>query len=226
MSACKTTEAESERRQKISAAFKGKSRGPGKPWSAEARERQSNVIRLRWENTSEERRGEIGDKISATLAKSVRVDEGHKQCSKCGQTLSNESFPKDSRIKDGLFGVCKGCQTEKSTQWAAEHPDKVLGFRRAHYNIDFNELWEKQGGLCALCNEPMLPRGKAAKSVVVDHDHSCCPPNPGRAHSSCGKCVRGLLHSACNRFLGLLEKNPGKIVQASDYLDQWREKAK
>jgi hypothetical protein len=40
MPACKNLEAELERRQKISAAFKGKPRGPGKAWNVEARERE------------------------------------------------------------------------------------------------------------------------------------------------------------------------------------------
>lgn len=223
MPACKTVEAEAERRRKISAASKGVPKGPGKPWTEEARARHSNVIRLRWANTPEERRQETASRISAALTKSVLVDAEHKQCSSCNHVLPNNSFGEDSRNRDGRFGVCKNCQSEKSKQWASDHPDKILGFRRAHYNINFNLLWEKQGGLCALCGEPMLPRGKSAKSVVVDHDHGCCPPRPGRSQSSCGKCVRGLLHQACNRFLGHLEKNPKKVEQALGYLRQWRE---
>ena len=147
-----------------------------------------------------------------------------KTCTKCGQDkVVPDDFPKDARNKDGLFGVCKACMSERSSAWAAAHPERVLDFRHGHYNIDFNAMWERQGGLCAMCGEAMLPRGKSLKSVVIDHDHACCPPRPGRAGSSCGKCVRGLIHRHCNMLLGVIEKNQAKLVLAGDYLRQWRE---
>lgn len=57
----------------------------------------------------------------------------------------------------------------------------------------FNDLAEKQGGVCAICGE--LPHGNSPKSSVlhVDHDHTT------------GK-VRGLLCGPCNRVLGIVQK--------------------
>lgn len=72
--------------------------------------------------------------------------------------------------------------------------------------------------LCAVCGEPMLPKGKDALSVVVDHDHGCCPPN-----RSCGHCVRGLIHQRCNSILGSSEDNLKLLDAAIAYLKRWRE---
>jgi len=224
MPACKVTEAELERRDKISKALRGHSKGPRKPWNDESRTNQAKVIQLRWDNTTDDRRSEIGSKISAARSGSLIVEDPNlKRCRRCKRVLPKESFLKDSRNKDGLFGTCKNCQSERSKEWAANHPDQTINFRRNQYNIDFNALWEQQKGMCALCGEPMLPRGKEANSVVVDHDHQCCPPRPGRAGSSCGKCVRGLLHRQCNLLLGLLEKNQSKLDLAVKYLNRWKE---
>lgn len=57
---------------------------------------------------------------------------------------------------------------------------------------EFHKMWDNQSGLCGICNEPMLPDGNFKNSVHVDHDHKT------------GK-VRGLLHSVCNRKLGIIE---------------------
>ena len=46
----------------------------------------------------------------------------------------------------------------------------------------------RQGGLCALCGEPLKERD------VLDHDHK-------HGH------IRGVLHSGCNSLLGKLENN-------------------
>lgn len=51
------------------------------------------------------------------------------------------------------------------------------------------ETLEAQGGLCALCGEPV-----SAGEAVVDHDHTT-------------GVIRGVLHRGCNAMLGHIENN-------------------
>lgn len=69
----------------------------------------------------------------------------------------------------------------------------------------FNEAWRSQGGKCALCGEEMLPKGKLGRSVVVDHDHESSKP-------------RQLIHSDCNKAIGLLRDKSDICQMAVEYL--------
>lgn len=70
---------------------------------------------------------------------------------------------------------------------------KVYGLAPGQYDT----LYRFQGGRCAICQRAT---GKARR-LAVDHDHSCCP-----GPTSCGRCVRGLLCSPCNKdIIGRLD---------------------
>jgi hypothetical protein len=140
---------------------------------------------------------------------------GHqKTCTKCGLPKDLDDFHKEARncgpLGLGRYSWCKSCVREhKST------PERL---NRTRYQIDFNAMWARQQGLCAVCAEPMLPKGKEPTSVVVDHDHGCCPPN-----KSCGSCVRGLIHQRCNVILGASGDDLRLLDAAIVYLKRWRE---
>ena len=70
----------------------------------------------------------------------------------------------------------------------------------------FAQLLASQGGGCAVCG--------GTTDLCVDHDHTCCP---GR--NTCGKCVRGLLCSFCNRSIGMMADSSERLRSAADYLD-------
>lgn len=71
---------------------------------------------------------------------------------------------------------------------------------------EFNELWESQSGLCAICKHPMAPRGRTKDAVAVDHNHQT-------------GAVRGLLCRGCNHGIGCLKDSPEVLKAAIKYLE-------
>ena len=126
---------------------------------------------------------------SACVAK-----QGKRTCGECG-----EDFYPDM-MANGLR--CKGCQRKRS------HGTRI----QATYSItrdDYEAILAAQGGKCAICHR-VLTR----KNYCVDHDHSCCP-----GPTSCGKCVRGLICSVDNKYLGYIRDDPEAAYRAGRYLE-------
>ena len=71
---------------------------------------------------------------------------------------------------------------------------------------EFNDLYTKQNGRCAICGQPKKVKGKTKKETIcVDHNHKT------------GK-VRGLLCHYCNITLGFLENNLHLLDKMLAYL--------
>lgn len=124
--------------------------------------------------------------------------------------------------------TCKDC---KSTTRKTPHPgprcatchrnrrssasdQRRLAYVAKQYNLspeEYQALREplrrnsKGQYICPLCD-----RNQAR---CVDHDHDCCS---GKV--SCGKCVRGLICSPCNKFLGHLRDDPSAFERFRRYL--------
>ena len=78
-----------------------------------------------------------------------------------------------------------------------------------------------QADRCGACKEPL--RFGETRAVTVDHDPRCCQYetlSTGRTKGSisCGKCVRALLCSPCNRAIGFFERYPQRVHMWIDYL--------
>lgn len=119
--------------------------------------------------------------------------EGSKRCLTCGVLKPRSEFRVNNGLRDGRSGHCRECATWHS--------------RRSRYGItrdDFDAMLARQGNVCAICKRhPEERNGKSKWNV--DHDHET------------GK-VRGLLCSACNIGLGVLER--GDIERLQAYLAQ------
>lgn len=55
----------------------------------------------------------------------VKVEEGFKRCSKCGQVKPIGDFNKCKRASDGLQRYCKQCQKEYQAEWSTNHKENV-----------------------------------------------------------------------------------------------------
>jgi hypothetical protein len=75
------------------------------------------------------------------------------------------------------------------------------------YNItheQFVEMYTRQNGRCSICRTEILPSGP---NTHVDHDHDT-------------GAVRDLLCGNCNKVLGLMKEDTGKIRAAAEYLER------
>jgi len=83
----------------------------------------------------------------------------------------------------------------------------------------YQKLFEEQKGNCALCGNPesvLVKRTGELLPLSIDHDHSCCPY--GKNRRNCGKCVRGLICSHCNKGLGYFKDSITNLEKAIEYL--------
>ena len=167
-----------------------------------------------------------------------------KHCGGCNKDKPIESFGKDKHRSDGLTSQCKLCRNKRCSEYRKEHPDfikhlnKMSVARRKEYYADpvrkrkyknlelkrtynitiekYENLFQKQNGLCAICFKPELSPKNSY--MAVDHDHSCCS-----GQKSCGKCVRKLLCNFCNRALGLFCDDISIVEKALIYLKEHKD---
>jgi hypothetical protein len=141
--------------------------------------------------------------------------QGRKKCANCEEYKDLSDF---SPSKDKAFGVnswCKVCIAQvKNTHYTlerarAEHLWRVYGLTMEAYE----QMLTGQNGLCACCGRSETRRvGRKKRSenaplLHVDHCHTT-----GR--------IRGLLCSACNQALGLLEEDPQRIKALLHYVEE------
>lgn len=85
-------------------------------------------------------------------------------------------------------------------------------YLKKHYGITlerYNEMYDAQRGLCAICNKPEQFRHSKTGEIMllaVDHDHET-------------RKIRGLLCMKCNRGLGLFVDDPSRLRAAAAYLE-------
>lgn len=161
-----------------------------------------------------------------------------RRCNGCGQEKRLSQFNKNRAEPTGYQWRCRTCQNDASRAYHAankearnkkqrENARKVyasqtpearwaqdLRYRHGMTLAQWQAMCDEQDGLCYLCLRP-LPEG--AKEIVIDHDHSCCPPR-----KSCARCRRGMACRYCNVGVGALGDSPERMRLAADNLERAR----
>lgn len=174
----------------------------------------------------------------------IQIDDYGRDCNVCGAYKLWAEYHTDKTGTQGKASGCKECRnTRRRERWTENHNgcvDKQRETREAlegealasflynqfdnklkrTFNIDakqYQEMYDKQRGLCALCFEPETKihhKSGEVQRLAVDHDHKCCP-----RVASCGKCIRSLLCYSCNLVLGKVEQKPELAKRFADYLN-------
>lgn len=145
-----------------------------------------------------------------------------KRCTgKCGQVKPLADFGPMQNAQLGLKPKCKDCVAEIARVRRRNEPSDVreqrLARRRAdkkaRYGPKAAQAWEervvRQDLGCEVC-------GAVEEDLGIDHDHSCQAGHPIR--QGCDECFRGILCSACNGALGLLQDDVDRLLALASYL--------
>ena len=127
-----------------------------------------------------------------------------KTCPKCKETYPMDGFYKRAISPDGRKIYCIKCDKIAKKAYVDSRRQQAVKFK-----ITVEQLKEMADAGCSICK---TTEGR----LVVDHDHDCCDRD-----GSCGKCVRGILCSNCNKGLGMFEDNVDKLEKAIAYLQKF-----
>jgi len=151
-----------------------------------------------------------------------------KQCAECGEVKDTGQFYKDKIRKGGFARLCKDCDKKLSKERNKSEVRKEYmkvyrknkpkptkeqnkeSYLRSVYGISletYNNMWERQEGCCAICRKHQT---RFKKALAVDHNHATGG-------------VRGLLCSACNTALGLMQDDKDRLRKAAEYLEVFGE---
>ncbi len=121
-----------------------------------------------------------------------------KYCSVCHKPKKLKEFFKAPNNKTGYEGKCKECRH------VSARPKQLM----ARYGItheQYEDMLEKQGGVCAICETFELR--KDSRYLVVDHCHTTNE-------------IRGVLCHKCNTALGLFNDKEELLLKAIEYLKE------
>lgn len=135
-----------------------------------------------------------------------------KKCWNCDLFKNHSEFHKDKNKSFGLSSQCKNCANTKAKSYHINNFE-IKRFKQLKrlYGLNqdgYNELLNKQGGVCKICKKLEIsvePRTGRIRALAVDHCHDT------------GK-IRGLLCKGCNQAIGLLKNNPELCFEAAKYL--------
>lgn len=159
------------------------------------------------------------------------VARGPKLCRRCGSVKGPSEFPLDRAAAHGRRSHCAACLLVVSkSYWDSlgleerrrRRSDKDTN-RRIHWEWrlktvfgitvdEYNQMLERQNGLCAICRNPETAvRSGRVLPLSVDHDHET-------------GVVRALLCGNCNAGLGQFKDSPELLTLAALYVSTHKAK--
>lgn len=133
-----------------------------------------------------------------------------------GSAYANDPLCRDcgkkkgpNQLKNARCFRCGKIATRKQRgERHGNHVEKTFGITGAMYG----RLRAYQAGTCAICARAT----GASKRLAVDHNHACSMGHPPQV--GCIECVRGLLCSTCNTFIGRVRDDPRVGERMARYL--------
>lgn len=127
---------------------------------------------------------------------------GGKVCSTCRKEKTFSEMTLDIRRSDGMGGRCLDCHNKVRFE-------KLYGISY----VDFEIIYEKQNGCCAICQTPISKTvTEGNKQIVANRDH---------CHVNGHFC--GLLCRDCNTGIGCFKNSPELFDKAKEYVKQTRQ---
>lgn len=140
-----------------------------------------------------------------------------KECKSCGEQKPLSQYNKLHISADGLAYKCRPCAKKEYRSYRKGMSSEELHLLDRERNLrkkfgigiqEYDEMLEKQGGVCAICNEEEVTvRQGRVQSLSVDHCHET------------GN-IRGLLCNSCNRALGKFKDSIEHLLAAASYLEE------
>ena len=190
-------------------------------WRAQNSEKVSEYRR----QYRERNRESINERQNARRVPKFHVDEDGRECSVCGDYLVWSAFSRYARSSTGYKSACKKCLNraeqervstpEKTEQERARKRESKYLTRFGLTLVQLDELHASVGYRCEACGTHRDDTQNRA--LVLDHDHSCCP-----TEKTCGKCISGVLCTACNVALGALRDDPLRVARLAEYAERTR----
>lgn len=155
------------------------------------------------------RKMKVCNRCKQTLPKDIFV---YGKCRPCNNITAKEKYH-FRMSNDPVYKEIKRLQAQKDREKnPRSYERRKKEWLKYNYNMtpeDYDKLLSSQNGVCAICQKIC----KSGKGLAIDHNHSCCPSG-----KSCGKCIRGLLCSNCNRALGMFQESIDILNRAIRYL--------
>lgn len=135
-----------------------------------------------------------------------------KTCTVCGEEKPIAQFTKRTLSTGGRSAACKECNHARTKAWAEANKDKRAVTHRKSalkqkYGItpeQYDELFEKQSGCCAICERH---QSEFNQRLAVDHNHKT-------------REIRGLLCNYCNHRVVGRHTDGVKLRRIADYIEQ------